>query len=141
MVRRVREKRKPILSPTFFLPVVWNVLHNTSISNRGHLFFWFIGFFLVMVRILLLYYFLWCLMSRPVLIWETSRNKLKKHSVTKNCSDLSLPSASNFKSFSWSLEHFFLTVGQNNFGNKILFLKELSVLIFFSKLYHNALTQ
>ena len=27
--------------------------------------------------------------------------------------------ASNFKSFSRSLEHFFLTVGQNNFGNKI----------------------
>ena len=31
----------------------------------------------------------------------------------------SRPSASNFKSFSWSLEQFFLTVGQNNFGNKI----------------------
>jgi hypothetical protein len=31
------------------------------------------------------------------------------------------PSASNFKSFSQSLEQFFLTVGQNNFGNKILF--------------------
>ena len=28
-------------------------------------------------------------------------------------------SASNFKSFSWSVEQFFLTVGQNNFGNKI----------------------
>ena len=26
---------------------------------------------------------------------------------------------SNFKSFSWSLEQFFLTVCQNNFGNKI----------------------
>ena len=26
-----------------------------------------------------------------------------------------------FKSFSWSLEQFFLTVGQNNFGNKIPF--------------------
>jgi hypothetical protein len=33
----------------------------------------------------------------------------------------SRPSASNFKSFSWSLEHFFLTVDQNNFGNKIPF--------------------
>jgi hypothetical protein len=43
---------------------------------------------------------------------------LKKHSVTKNCSDLS-----DFKSFSRSLEQFFLTVGQNNFGNKIPFLK------------------
>ena len=31
-------------------------------------------------------------------------------------------SASNFKSFSRSLEQFFLTVGQNNFGNKIPFL-------------------
>ena len=52
--------------------------------------------------------------------WETSRNKLKKHSVTKNCSsDLknfsnSQPSASNFKSFFQSLEQFFLTVGQKN---------------------------
>ena len=31
-------------------------------------------------------------------------------------------SASNFKSFSRSLEQCFLTVGQNNFGNKIPFL-------------------
>ena len=51
----------------------------------------------------------------------------KNHSVTKNCSsDLkhfanSRPSASNFKSFSRSLEQFFLTVGQNNFDNKIPF--------------------
>ena len=28
-------------------------------------------------------------------------------------------SASNFKSFTRSLEHFFLTVGQNSFGDKI----------------------
>ena len=35
----------------------------------------------------------------------------------------SLPSASNFKSFSRPLEQFFLTVVQNNFGNKIPFLK------------------
>ena len=34
----------------------------------------------------------------------------------------SRPSASNFKRFSRSLEQFFLTVGQNNFGNKIPFL-------------------
>ena len=32
------------------------------------------------------------------------------------------PSASNVKSFSRSLEYFFLIVGQNNFGNKIPFL-------------------
>ena len=35
----------------------------------------------------------------------------------------SLPSASNFKSFSRSLEQFFLAVGRNNFGNKVPFLK------------------
>ena len=34
----------------------------------------------------------------------------------------SWPSASNFKRFSLSLEQFFLTVGQNNFVNKIPFL-------------------
>ena len=34
----------------------------------------------------------------------------------------SRPSASNVKSFSRSLEQFFLTVGQNNFGNKIPFI-------------------
>ena len=34
----------------------------------------------------------------------------------------SWPSASNFKSFSQSLEHFFLTAGQNNFDNKIPFV-------------------
>jgi hypothetical protein len=35
----------------------------------------------------------------------------------------SKPSASNFKSFSQSIEQFALTVGQNNFGNKIPFSK------------------
>ena len=81
-------------------------------------------------------------------IWETFRNKLEKHSVDKNCFELSLsiwincsndlknfansrPSASNFKSFSRSLEQFFLTVGQNNFGNKIPFLFETDFLPFF----------
>ena len=34
----------------------------------------------------------------------------------------SRPSASNFKSFSQSLEHIFLTIGRKNFGNKIPFL-------------------
>ena len=74
-------------------------------------------------------------------------NKFKKHSVTNNCSDLSLltvrincssdlkifansrPSALNFKSFFLSLEHFFLTVGQNNFGNKIPFLLKKTYVI------------
>ena len=36
----------------------------------------------------------------------------------------SRPSASNFESFSRSLEQFFLTVGPNNFGNKIPFTDE-----------------
>ena len=52
-------------------------------------------FFPISILIVLIYH-----------IWETSRNKLKKNSVTKNCSDLSL----------FSLR---LTVDQNNFGNKI----------------------
>ena len=49
------------------------------------------------------------------MIGETSRNKLKKHSVTKNCSDLS-----HFKKI------VFLTVGQNNFGSKIPILHSLN---------------
>ena len=50
--------------------------------------------------------------------------------VRINCSsDLKIfanswPSASNFKSFSRSLEQFFLTVGQNKFGNKTPFLSQ-----------------
>ena len=39
----------------------------------------------------------------------------------EQCTILTFPSVSNFKSFSRSLEQFFLTVGQNNFGNKIPF--------------------
>ena len=69
-------------------------------------------------------------------ICETSRNKLKRHSVSKlqlpftiqvNCSsDLKIfanswSSASNFKRFSRSLEEFSLTVRQNKFRNKIPF--------------------
>jgi hypothetical protein len=54
-------------------------------------------------------------------------NKLSCSSDLKYFAD-SRPSASNFKSFSQSLEHFFLTVGQNNFGNKIQ--------VFFHYLHH-----
>ena len=39
----------------------------------------------------------------------------------------SRPSASNFKSFSRSLGQFFLTVGQNNFGNKIPLLLKWNI--------------
>ena len=48
----------------------------------------------------------------PFTIWINSSSDLK------NVAN-SWPSTSNFKSFSRSLEQFFLTVGQNNFGNKI----------------------
>ena len=58
--------------------------------------------------------------------------KVNKAFCFKNCSDLLLvsdlkmfansrPSALNYKSFSQSLEQFFPTLGQNNFGNKISF--------------------
>ena len=40
----------------------------------------------------------------------------------------SRPSASKFKSFSKSLEQFFITVGQNKFGNKIPFLWDIPLL-------------
>ena len=52
--------------------------------------------------------------------------------VIINCSsDLKIfanswPLASNFKRFSRSLEQFFLTVGQNNFGNKIPIIRKIS---------------
>ena len=78
-------------------------------------------------------------LSRPRKINETFVviEKSKWYFVTKivltycekNCfSDLknfanSRPTSSNFQSFSQSLEQFFLTVGQNNFGNKIPFFK------------------
>ena len=50
-----------------------------------------------------------------------------------NCSsDLKIfanyqPSASNFKSLSWSLKHFFLIVGQSNFGINIPVLKIINL--------------
>ena len=51
----------------------------------------------------------------PFTVWTNYSSVLK---IFAN----SLPSALNFKSFSQSLEQSFLTVGQNNFGNKIPFL-------------------
>ena len=51
----------------------------------------------------------------PFTVWINCSSDLKNFANSR-------PSASNFKSFSWSLEQFFLTVGQNNFGNKIPFL-------------------
>ena len=48
----------------------------------------------------------------PFTVWINCSSDLKYLANSQ-------PSASNFKSFSGSLEQFFLTVGQNNFGNKI----------------------
>ena len=39
-----------------------------------------------------------------------------------------LSSGSNFKSFNGSLDKFFPTVGQNNFGNKIPFLRSMHLI-------------
>ena len=51
----------------------------------------------------------------PFTVWINCSSDLKKFAN-------SWPSASNFKSFSWSVKQFFLTVGQNNFNNKIPFI-------------------
>ena len=48
----------------------------------------------------------------PFTVWINCSSDLKFFENSR-------PSASNFKSFSRSLEQFFVTVGQNNFGNKI----------------------
>ena len=52
----------------------------------------------------------------PFSVWINCSSDLKNFANSRH-------STSNFKSFSPSLEHFFLTVGQNNFGNKIPLLK------------------
>ena len=51
-------------------------------------------------------------LSWPFTVWINCSSDLKNF-------ENSQLSASNFKSFSRSLEHFFLTVGRTNFGNKI----------------------
>ena len=48
----------------------------------------------------------------PFTVWINCSSDLKNFANSR-------PSALNFKGFSRSLEQFFLTVGQNNFGNKI----------------------
>ena len=67
----------------------------------------------------------------PFTVWINRFSDLKKLANSQ-------PSASNFKSFSPPLEHFFLAVGQNNFGNKIPFLKtflRLKILVLMIELY------
>ena len=58
--------------------------------------------------------FCYQLLFWPFSVWMNGSSDLKN--IANSCS-----SASNFKIFSRSLEQFFLTVGQNNFGNKIPF--------------------
>jgi len=55
------------------------IIKNHIFSNFSCMFLNPNNFFPIWIVIILIYY-----------IWETSRNKLKKHSVTKNCSELSL---------------------------------------------------
>ena len=52
----------------------------------------------------------------PFTVWINCSSDLNFFSNSR-------PSASNFKSFSRSLEQFFLTIGQNKFRNKIPFLQ------------------
>ena len=47
------------------------------------------------------------------------------------------PSASNFKSFSQALEHFFLTIDQNDSGNKIQFFPPLYCCIILLEKFRN----
>ena len=51
----------------------------------------------------------------PFTVWMNCSSDLKNFANSR-------PSASNFKKLSRSLDQFFLTVGQNNFDNKIPFL-------------------
>ena len=60
----------------------------------------------------------------PFTVWINCSSDLKNFENSR-------PSASNFKSFSQSLEQFFLTVAQNNFGNKITLLKSQNIIILF----------
>ena len=66
------------------------------------------------VKKALCYQKLFCLFT----VWKKYSSNLKNFANSR-------PSASNFKSFSQSLEQFFLTIGQNNFCNKIPFLPKL----------------
>ena len=61
---------------------------------------------------------------RPFTVWINCSSDLKIFANSR----LSAP---KFKSFSRSLEQFFLTVGQNNFGNKIPFLRLPPLVSFF----------
>ena len=64
----------------------------------------------------------------PFTVWINCSNDLKNFANSR-------PSASNFKSFSRSLEQFFLTVGQNNVSNKIPILMFFMNRINFAKMF------
>ena len=61
----------------------------------------------------------------PFTVWINCSSDLKKFANPR-------PPALNFKRFSQSLEQFFLTVGQNNFGNKLPFFLYSSIHFFCS---------
>ena len=63
------------------------------------------------------WWMVFCYQNCSDLLWE-KKNVLVIEKIFWN----SWPSASNFKFFSRSLAQFFLTVGQNNFDNKIPFI-------------------
>ena len=58
----------------------------------------------------------------PFTVWISCPSDLKTFATSR-------PLTSNFKSFSQSLEQFFVIVGQNNFGNKMPFLIPLEFVI------------
>ena len=55
----------------------------------------------------------------PFIVWINCSSDVKKLANSRPFARDTLPLAPNFKSFSWSLKHFFLS--QNNFGSKIHF--------------------
>ena len=76
-------------------------------------------------RIFDLRFLVFCFDEFSDLLWEKIVLVIEKNFwMCKNFAN-SLPSASNFKTFSQTLEHFFLTVGQNNFDKKIPFLMKI----------------
>ena len=88
----------------FYFPIIFtNLNYNCSI-------FWDLRNLQEQVEIAFCYQKLFW----PFTVWINCSCELKNF-------ENSWLSASNFKSFSRSLEQFFLTVGQNNFGNKIPF--------------------
>ena len=66
----------------------------------------------------------------PFTVWINCSSDLKNFANSP-------PSASNFKNFIQSFEQFFLTVGRNNFGNKIPYLYRYDNLKFLCELLNS----